>query len=127
MFKELMRGLGKAGAAVVKTAAPVVLAAVTPEAIINTAVGAVAKHGISKLPNGAIPYLNLGISSAVSYAKNVVATGDWAGSVGVALQEGGVLAGASTLLHQSLKLPLRTAVSSEKWAKRVGPGETFSL
>jgi len=125
-FKKIGKGIGKVAVGTAKVAAPVVLSAVTPEAIINTAVGAVVKHG-TKVPNNAIPYLNILLSSGVAYAKNVAATGDWAASVAPALQQGGVLAGMSTLLHQSLKLPLRTAVTKESWKKTVGPGESFSL
>lgn len=100
----------KFGRGVAKVAAPVVLATVQPEAMLNTAVGLAAKHTVAKLPNNAIPYLNLGISTAVCYAKGVASLG-WEGALVPALQEGGALAAVSTALHQSLKLPTRDLVN----------------
>jgi len=120
------RGLGKVVTTVAKIAAPVVIAAAKPEALINTALGAVVKHGMSKVPNNAIPYLNLGISAAVAYGRRVAATGDWDGSILPAVMEGGITMAASTGLHQSLKLPLKSAIGGEL-AVRVGPGKQFSL
>jgi hypothetical protein len=109
MFGKLFKGIGKGVAAVVKVAAPVVLTAVEPASLINLAIGGVLKHK-TRMSNGKIPYLNLLASTGVSYVRNIVAgptAGDWAASLGPALQEGGALMGISTALHQSLKLPIK--------------------
>lgn len=117
-----LKSLGKA---VVQTAVPVAIAAVAPEAMINTAAGAVVKHGV-KRANSAIPYLNLIISAGVSYAKHLAAGEDPVGAIFPAISEGGALAGTSTLLHQSIKLPLRSAVKGNL-ARKIGPGERLSV
>lgn len=102
----LFKTLGNIGKGVAKVAAPVVLTAVQPEALINTALAGVAKHAVGKLPNDAIPYLNLLGSTAVRYAQHVPDKG-WEGALMPALQEGGLLAGLSTAIHQSVKLPTK--------------------
>jgi len=119
-------GLGKALGAVVKVAAPVVIAAAAQEALINTAAGAAVKHGMRRVPNNAIPYLNLALSTAVAYGRTVATTGDWTGSIAPALKMGGITMAASTALHQAIKLPLRNLVGGEL-AVKVGPGTKFSL
>jgi hypothetical protein len=96
--------LGKGLLTVAKVAAPVVIATSKPETILNTVAGAVIKHG-TPINNQSIPYLNLGVSSFIAYVRHVQASGDWAGSIIPALHEGGVLAGLSTALHQSIKVP----------------------
>lgn len=118
------KALGKAAKGVAKVAAPVVIAAVKPEALINMALGAAVKHGVSRVPNNAIPYLNLGISTAVSYARRVGSDG-WTGAIMPALTEGGALAAVSTALHQSVKLPLKGITGD--LALKVGPGTQFSF
>lgn len=117
--------LGKIAGAIVKVAAPVVIAAAAPESLVNVAAGAVVKHGMSKVPNSAIPFVNLAVSTLVSYGKTVAVTGDWTGSMLPALQAGGVMAAVSTGLHQSLKLNLKNIGGSA--ASLVGPGNQFSL
>ncbi len=119
-------GLGKIIKGAVKVAAPVVIAVASPESLINTAAGVVVKHGMKKVPNGAIPYLNLAVSTAVAYGRAVASTGDWDGAILPALQAGGIAAAASTALHQTIKLPLRELVTGSK-AITVGPGERFSI
>lgn len=104
-FKKLGNGLYS----VVRVVTPVIIATVKPEVLINTAVGAFVKHG-TPISNQSIPYLNLGISSAIAYGKLVSSTGDWAGSIVPALQQGGLLAGLSTALHQSIKVPTQWAI-----------------
>ena len=118
--------LGKIVKGVAKVAAPVVIAAAVPESIVNTAVGTIVKHRMSKVPNNAIPYLNIAISTAFAYGKSVAATGDWTGSILPSVQAGGIAAAASTALHQTIKLPLRDLVTGAA-ASRVGPGDKFSL
>ena len=120
------RQLGKVAGAAIKIATPVVIAVASPESLINTAVGTVVKHGMSKVPNNTIPYLNLAVSTAVAYGKAVASTGDWDGSILPALQAGGIAAAASTALPQTIKLPLRELITGSK-ALRVGPGEKFSF
>lgn len=120
------KSLGKAIKIVVKVATPVVIAVVKPEALINIAAGAAVKHGMSRVPNNAIPYLNLLMSTGVAYGRKVVSTGEWTGSIMPALAEGGVLAAVSTGLHQTIKMPLREFITGST-ALKVGPGEKFSI
>lgn len=108
MFKKLFKGIGKGVKAVAKTAVPVVIGAVEPASLINLAGGGVIKHA-SSIDNNKILYINLAASTAFSYVKNAVSTGDWVASLGPALQEGGALTGISTALHQSIKLPIKQA------------------
>lgn len=117
--------LGKVAGAVAQAAAPVVIASVMPEAMVNVGAGAAVKHG-TPINNNAIPFLNIALSTAVSYGKSVAATGDWTGSIAPALQHGVTLAAVSTGLHQSLKIPLRGMIGGAV-AKKVGPGSQFSL
>lgn len=118
--------LGKAVTAVAKVAAPVVIAVAKPEALINIAAGAAVKHGMSKVPNSTIPYLNLLVSTGVAYGRKVASTGEWTGSIMPALAEGGVMAAVSTGLHQTIKMPLQGLVTGSP-ALKVGPGEKFSI
>lgn len=118
--------IGKVATTAVKVATPIAIVAVNPEAAINTAAGAFVKHGLKKVPTDSIPYLNILLSSGISFAKHVAAGVEPSQAILPALSEGGLLAGSSTLLHQSLKLPLRSAVKGSL-AKKVGPGERFSL
>lgn len=120
------KSLGKAIKTVVKVATPVVIAVVKPEALINIAAGAAVKHGMSRVPNNAIPYLNLAMSTAVSYGRKVVTTGEWTGSIMPALTEGGIIAAVSTGLHQTIKMPLQNFITGSV-AIKVGPGEKFSI
>lgn len=120
------KSLGKAVTTVVKVAAPVVIAVAKPESLINVAAGAVVKHGMSRVPNNAIPYVNLALSTAVAYGRRVATTGEWTGSIMPALTEGGVTAAASTAIHQTIKMPLRDLITGST-AVRVGPGEKFSI
>lgn len=108
-------------------AAPVVGAVIEPRTLINLAAGAVLKHVVpgDKI-NQAIPYLNMGATVAILYGQRVASTHDWTGSVVPALTESGVLAGASTLMHQWMKIPLRGVVTGDL-ARRVGPGVKFSI
>lgn len=102
--------LKKTVTTVAKVAAPVVLTIVQPEALVNVAMGSVVKHALGRVPNDAIPYLNLGVSTLASFARHVPDQG-WEASLLPALQEGGLLAGLSTALHQSIKLPTKGALS----------------
>jgi len=119
------KSLGKVAGAVVKTAAPVVIASVMPEAMVNTAAGAIVKHG-TKISNNAIPYVNLILSTAVVYGRGVMTTGDWGSSVAPAIQQGVMLMTASTALHQSIKLPLK-GLCPPSLAGKIGPGERCSF
>ena len=105
IFKKIGKGLY----AVVKVAAPVVLTAVKPEILVNTVAGAIIKHG-TPINNQSIPYLNLAASCFVSYVKHYQESGDWVASILPALQDGGLLAGMSTALHQSIKVPTQNAI-----------------
>ncbi len=125
---SFFKSLGKVAKGVVEVAAPIAVAVVQPAAIINTVVAGAVKHTPLIKNNNAIPYLNLLFSSGISYVRYGTQTGDWAGSVMPALQEGGMLAGASTLLHQTLKIPMRQQVApGTSLAVKVGPGNQFSL
>lgn len=106
---SFFKSLGKIVTGVAKIAAPVVLTVVQPEALINLALGSAAKHTVGKLPNDAIPYLNMGLSTAVRYAANVGDLG-WQAAIMPALQEGGMLAGLSTAMHQAIKLPTKNTL-----------------
>lgn len=84
----------------------VAILAADPVMAVNVGLGAAAKHK-TKVKNGTIPFINLGLSVAGCYMKSALTTGDWAGSVVPALTEGVQLAGGSTLLHQAIKIPVR--------------------
>lgn len=120
------KALGKAAKGVAKVAAPVVIAVAKPETLINVALGTAVKHGMSRVPNNAIPYVNLGVSTAVAYARKIASGHDWTEAIMPSLAEGGVLAAASTGLHQAIKVPLRSAVTGDL-AVKVGPGTQFSF
>lgn len=122
-LKTLGKGLKSAVAVVV----PVLIGTVVPEAVPATIGGAIIKHSkVLGSSNGKIPYLNVAVCSGFSYFKRVSETGDWAGSIVPALNDGVITAGSSTFLHQSIKLPLRDVVTGPI-AQKVGPGEKFSL
>lgn len=110
---------------VAQVAAPMVIASAMPEAAINTAVAGMAKHTPS-VDNQFIPILNLLASTAMSYIPKALDTGDWVAPILPALQEGGVLAGVSTALHQTLKIPLADIITGTL-AQKVGPGSKFSI
>jgi hypothetical protein len=95
-----LKNLGRAGVAVAS-------AAVEPGSMINLAVMAGAKHGIKALPNSSIPYINWGLSTGISYVRNLVATGDPVAAIAPSIQEGTMLAGGSTFIHQALKIPIK--------------------
>lgn len=118
-------GFWKSFGKVAKAAAPVVIAAAMPDAIVNTAIGTVAKH-TPIVNNQAIPAINLLASTIMSYVPRALDTGDWVTPILPALQEGGVLAGMSTALHQTLKIPMANTFNGS-FAKRVGPGDKFSI
>lgn len=104
---KLFKAIGK----VASLAVPVAIAAVQPEAVINTVLGAGLKHGkgvIKKLPNNTIPALNFALSTGVCLARHGLTTGDWAGGVVPAIQEATGLTAASTAIHQTTKLPIRS-------------------
>ena len=110
-----------------------VLTTVDPSSLINVGGCMVAKHtGMmgdkvdGKLGNDRIPYANMAITTAISYVKAAITTGDWVAPIIPALQAGGVATAMSTGIHQFLKLPLRNAVTGNMAAK-VGPGPKFSL
>jgi len=104
-FKKLGKGLYSA----VKVLAPVVIVVAKPGTVAYVIAGLIIKHG-TPISNKAIPYLNLGISSALSYAQNVRTTGDWSGAILPALQTGALMAGMSTALHQSIKQPTQNTI-----------------
>ena len=94
--------------AVAAAAAPTVAAVVQPETLVNFGLGLVAKHVVRRLPNNVIPYLNVCFSTAVCVARQGLTTGDWAAAVVPGVQQGLELAGISTLVHQGVKIPLRS-------------------
>ena len=89
-------------------AAPAVAAITAPAVLVNFALGAVAKHAVRRLPNDLIPYLNVGVSCAVCVVRDGLTTGNWAAAVVPGIKEGLALAGGSTLLHQAVKIPVRS-------------------
>jgi len=110
---------------IAKVAAPVVIGAAMPQAMMNTAIAGVAKH-TPVISNQSIPVINLLASTAMAYVPQVMATGDWVAPILPSLQQGGLLMGMSTALHQSLKIPMADIVSGSL-ATKVGPGDRFSL
>lgn len=110
---------------VAKASVPVVIGIAMPEAVINTVIGGVAKH-TPTINNQAIPAINLVASTLLSYIPKALSTGDWVTPILPSLQEGGVLAGMSTALHQTLKIPMADTFNGSL-AKRVGPGDKFSI
>lgn len=110
---------------IAKVAAPVVISMAMPQAAINTAIAGVAKHS-NVVSNQAIPVINLFASTIASYLPRAIDTGDWITPILPALHDGGLLTGMSTALHQSMKIPLADMVNGNL-AKRVGPGDKFSL
>jgi len=110
---------------VAQSAVPLIIGATMPDAIVNTALGTVVKHG-TPIPNQAIPVLNLLVSTLLAYVPRAMETGDWVASIIPAMQEGGLLAAVSTGLHQTMKIPLANMVTGNIAAK-VGPGDRFSL
>jgi hypothetical protein len=115
------KSLGK----IAKVAAPVIIGAAMPQAVVNTALAGVAKH-TPLISNQTIPVLNLAVSTGVSYFSKAIDTGDWVAPILPALQEGGVLTGMSTALHQALKIPMAETFNGSL-AKKVGPGDRFSI
>lgn len=100
MFGKLLNGVTD----VVKAIAPAAIAVTQPEVLINNAVGAVVKHA-TKIDNQAIPGLNVILSSAASFVKNGMATGNWsAEAIMPAVAEGAMLAAGSTATHQGTKI-----------------------
>jgi hypothetical protein len=122
MFGKIFKVVGKAA----QLSVPMVLASVMPEALINNGVAAVVKHLPGERVNQAIPFMNLGVSSAISWVKHMVGGMDPVTAIAPAIQEGGLLAGVSTAIHQSLKIPMGSMVTNGLAAK-VGPGSKFSL
>lgn len=117
-FWKTLKKIGQA-------AVPVVIAAAMPEAVVNTTIGGAIKHG-TPINNQSIPVLNLVASTLFHYVPAAIETGDWVAPIIPALQQGGILAGISTGLHQALKIPLAENITGTLAAK-VGPGEKFSL
>jgi len=97
-------------------AAPAVAAVVQPDSLVNLAVGALAKHVVPNkvLPNDLIPYLNVGVSSAVCIAHHALQTGDWGAAVLPGISQGLTLAGTSNLVHQAVKIPVRSMAPNTK-------------
>jgi hypothetical protein len=127
---SIFNGLYKIGKGIVATTTPTVIAMCVPESIPATVGAAVVKHRrvLSKtdIGNNAIPYLNILISSAVSYYKHISINGDPVGSIIPAINDGVIMAGGSTILHQSIKIPLGRTITGPL-AKKVGPGDKFSI
>lgn len=96
IFKALYTG--------VKILAPIVIVVAKPTTVAYALAGFIMKHG-TPVNNQAIPYINLGVASAISYVQNVRITGDWDGAILPAIQAGAMMAGMSTALHQSIKQP----------------------
>lgn len=101
-----MKGLFKKIGQLASLALPVAMLAVEPAAAINVAVGSAVKHG-TKISNNSIPILNFLVSTGVSFARHGLTTGDWAGGVADAIQQGAMLTGASTAIHQTTKIPVK--------------------
>jgi len=108
-----------------QTAVPVIIATAMPEAMINTTAGSVLKH-TTPINNQSIPMTNLVVSTLAYYLPTALQTGDWVAPIIPALQQGGLLMGMSTALHQSIKIPLAEHITGELAAK-VGPGPKFSI
>lgn len=110
---------------VAQAAVPVVIGIAMPQAAVNTAIGGIVKH-TPMINNQAIPAVNLLASTLMYYIPKALDTGDWVAPILPALQEGGILAGMSTALHQTLKIPM-AATFNGSLAKRVGPGDKLSI
>lgn len=118
---SLWKVLKKVGQAAV----PVVIAAAMPESVVNTTIGGVIKHG-TPINNQSIPVINLVASTLFHYVPAALESGDWVAPIIPALQQGGVLAGISTGLHQALKISAADNITGSLTTK-VGPGDKFSL
>ncbi len=128
MFGKFFKAIGKGAFAVIKVAAPVAIAAIEPGTMINTFVAGAAKHSkILRGNNNAIPYLNMLASTGLALFRNMGVYGDLGTAIMPSLMEGLALAGGSTLLHQSVKIPMRDMIKTPAIASAVGPGEKFSL
>lgn len=79
---------------------PVAISTANPAAVINVVGGAVLKHVVRKLPNDSIPMINFAASTGMALARGADIT--------VAVTEGAMLAGASTAIHQTTKIPVRS-------------------
>lgn len=106
MFGKILRGIGAVG----KAAVPIVATVVTPEALINNAVAGVVKHiqPNNQGKNDAIPFLNLLVSTGISYAKNVAESGDFVTALAPSVEEGFRLMASSTVIHQGAKLATKS-------------------
>ena len=127
MFGKILKGVGKAASTAVKIAAPEAIAAIEPGTMVNTFAAGVIKHTPVIKNNNVIPYLNMLVSTGAALWKNMSIYGDFQTALVPSLTEGLTLAGGSTLLHQSIKLPMREAVKNPLLAGTVGPGEKFSI
>lgn len=110
MFADLIAGLGDGLLVVAKTAGPALLS------------GAVMKHGISKLNNDAIPYINGVLGAGLAALQGA--------DPSTAVQAGVLTAVGGTGTHQLLKVGTRAL--ADRWLpattrERVGPGERLSI
>jgi hypothetical protein len=98
-----MKGLFRGLLGIAKIVVPIAVATVQPQALVNNGVAAVVKH-TTPIGNQSIPLLNMGISTAVAFARNGNYSLD---GILPAVVEGATLAGSSTLIHQSAKLAVK--------------------
>lgn len=99
---------------IIQIAAPVLITVINPPALVNTVLGFIAKH-FTKIPNNSIPFLNLFLSVGACYFYKGLQTGDWEGSMAPALKEGLSLMGASTAIHQTIKIPNHVRVDGDSF------------
>ena len=98
--------LKKVGKAAAQVAVPLAISIAEPAALINTAVMGGVKNA-TPINNQSIPFVNLLLSTGVSFGRQVASGIDPLSALMPAISEGGLLTAASTGLHQSVKIPVR--------------------
>ena len=86
-----------------------VIAAMNPVATANMGAMAIVKHK-TPINNATIPIINLLLSFAAMFGKEMMGGADVVSSLGPALTEATGLMAASTAMHQSLKLATERSV-----------------
>ena len=98
--------LKKAAKIVAQAAVPVAISIAAPQSMINTAIMGGLKNA-TPMNNKAIPFVNLLLSTGVSFGRQIASGVDPMAALMPAISEGGLLTAASTGLHQSIKVPLK--------------------
>lgn len=122
------RGVAKVGVVVVKTATPIVLSVVSPESLINVALGGLVKHGIRNPKLTAqIPAMSAVASITIHYIHDSVIAHNWLTPIGPAIHEGARQFGMAWAIHKSVREPAERLITDPVLARRIGPGDKASL